>query len=159
MRVLGVDPGYDRLGVAVLEYQDGKEQVLYSSCIETSRSATLPERLAELGTQLATVLKNHRPTALAIETLFFNKNQKTGIGVAHARGVVVYLAIEAGCAVYEFGPQEIKVAVTGYGNSDKGAVIDMVQRLVPTAPSSALDDEHDAIAVAMTCLAHHGRGR
>jgi len=59
--------------------------------------------------------------------------------------------------VYEFGPQEIKIAVTGYGKSDKTAVIDMVKRLVPNSPDSVLDDEYDAIAVGITCLAHYGR--
>ncbi len=61
--------------------------------------------------------------------------------------------------MYEFGPQEIKIAVTGYGKSDKGAIIDMVKRLIPAAPTAALDDEYDAIAVGITCLAHHGRSK
>jgi crossover junction endodeoxyribonuclease RuvC len=71
------------------------------------------------------------------------------------RGVLLFLAKEAGCVVYEYGPQEIKVAVTGYGKSDKSAVIDMVKRLVLNTPEDALDDEYDAIAVAVTCLAHY----
>jgi Holliday junction resolvasome RuvABC endonuclease subunit len=69
----------------------------------------------------------------------------------------MYIAQTAGCTVYEFGPQEIKVAVTGYGKSDKTAVIDMVRRLAKNVPDSALDDEYDAIAVGITCLAQHGR--
>ena len=79
------------------------------------------------------------------------------MGVAQARGILIYLAQVNGCTVYEFGPQEIKIAVTGYGKSDKNAIIDMVKRLVPEAPKAALDDEYDAIAVGITCLAHHGR--
>ena len=81
------------------------------------------------------------------------------IGVSQARGIIIYLAQKAGCRVYEFGPQEIKVAVTGYGKSDKSAVIDMVKRLVPSSPTKAHDDEYDAIAVGITCLAHHGRSQ
>ena len=91
--------------------------------------------------------------------LFFNKNQKTAMGVAQVRGILVYLAQSHDCQVYEFGPQEIKIAVTGYGKSDKSAVIDMVKRLIPSAPNKALDDEYDAIAVGITCLAHHGRNQ
>ena len=72
-----------------------------------------------------------------------------------ARGIIIFLARQAGCALYEFGPQEIKVAVTGYGKSDKLAVIDMVKRLVKNAPTDALDDEYDAIAVGITAIAHH----
>jgi len=89
-----------------------------------------------------------------VETLFFNKNVKTAIGVAQARGIILYLAKNAGCTVHDFGPQEIKIAVTGYGKSDKNAVIDMVKRLVSNVPEKALDDEYDAIAVGITTLAH-----
>lgn len=157
MRVIAVDPGYDRLGVAVLELQNGTEHLLYSCCIETDKKATLNERLFDLGEKFDLIIKEYKPDTLGIETLFFNSNQKTGIGVAAARGILIYLAQLANCVVYEFGPQEIKVAITGYGKSDKKAVIDMVGRLVPNAPIKALDDEYDAIAVGVTCLATYGR--
>jgi crossover junction endodeoxyribonuclease RuvC len=159
MKVIAVDPGYDRLGVAVMELAGGSEKLLYSGCIETDRSQPLTERLFTIGDSFLSLLKVHSPTALAIETLFFNKNQKTAMGVAQARGALIYLAQAHHCSVYEFGPQEIKIAVTGYGKSDKAAVIDMVKRLIPEAPKSALDDEYDAIAVGITCLAHHGRSQ
>jgi crossover junction endodeoxyribonuclease RuvC len=154
MKVLGIDPGYDRIGVAVVEKQNGKETLLFSSCIETKKTDSLTDRLCELGDHIAALLVTYRPGAIGIETLFFNKNQKTAIGVAQARGIIIYLAKKAGCAVYEFGPQEIKVAVTGYGKSDKQGVIDMVNRLVAGVPAVAHDDEYDAIAVGITTLAH-----
>ena len=157
MRVISVDPGYDRIGVAVLEYIEGKEKLIYSCCIQTNKSHTLLDRLQDMGQQFTSLLETHTPDTLGIETLFFNTNQKTAIGVAQARGIIIYLAQAAGCQVYEFGPQEVKVAVTGYGKSDKHAVIDMVLRLMPDAPKKALDDEYDAIAVGITCLAHYGR--
>lgn len=154
MKVVGIDPGYDRLGVAVIEKADNSESVIFSTCIETDASLPLPERLLILGETLTDILAEHQPTAVGIETLFFNKNVKTAIGVAQARGIILYLAQKAGANVYEHSPQEIKVAITGYGNSDKKAVIDMVGRLVKNAPETALDDEYDAIAVAVTTLAH-----
>lgn len=153
MRVLAVDPGYDRLGVAVMEHESGREKLVHSECILTDKETPLDARLCVLGTAFSKLLEEYRPDCIALETLFFNKNLKTAIGVAQARGVVMYLAASAGCAVYEFGPQEIKVAVTGYGNSDKAAVTDMLRRLVPNVPEKALDDEYDAIAVGVTCLA------
>ncbi len=155
MRVLAIDPGYDRLGVAVLEKRNGKETLLFSDCIHTSKNNSLSERLHELGTQFQLLIEKHRPDVVGVETLFFNKNVKTAIGVAQARGVILFLAKNAGCRVYEFGPQEIKIAVTGYGNSDKSAVIAMVKRLVANVPKEALDDEYDAIAVGVTTLAQH----
>jgi crossover junction endodeoxyribonuclease RuvC len=159
MRVISIDPGYDRLGVAVMESSPQGEVLLYSACIETNRADNLPERLVTIGEEFSRLLIEYRPDALGIETLFFNKNIKTAIGVAQARGTLLYLAKKASCTIYEFGPQEIKTAVTGYGKSDKKAVIDMVIRLVPGAPKTALDDEYDAIAVGVTCLATYGRTR
>lgn len=158
MRVIGIDPGYDRVGVAVLEYQNGSESLLHSCCILTDNSQPLNERLFKVGSAIEEIILIHTPDTLAIETLFFNNNQKTAIGVAQARGIIIYLAMKHDCAVYEFGPQEIKVAITGYGKSDKTAVTSMVKQLVRNTPEKALDDEYDAIAVGTTCLAHHGRG-
>lgn len=157
MRVIAIDPGYDRLGVAVLELVNGNEQLIHSECFETDRKLELKERGKMIGNHFTALLSEHSPSALAIETLFFNKNVKTALGVAEIRGILIYLAQCHDCVVYEFGPQEIKIAVTGYGKSDKKAVIDMVMRLVPSAPKKAHDDEYDAIAVGITCLAHHGR--
>lgn len=154
MRVIGVDPGYDRLGVAVMEKAEGKETLLYSGCVETNKQSTLPERIGELGKSFAELIKKYKPDQVAVETLFFNKNQKTAVAVAEARGVIIYLARNAGAEVKEFGPSEVKVAVTGYGKSDKKAVFAMLKQLLPSLPPSALDDEYDAIAIALTALAH-----
>jgi len=160
MKVLAFDPGYDRLGVAVLENtQDGKETLLYSNCIETPKDTDLSKRILLLGQAIEKLLAEHQPNTVAIETIFFNKNIKTAIGVAQARGVILYLAEKANCTIYEFGPQEIKVAVTGYGKSDKPAVYAMIQRLITNVPTKSLDDEYDAIAVGITCLAQYGRTR
>lgn len=159
MKVLSIDPGYDRLGVAVMEYVDGKEHLIFSTCVLTDKKSDLVDRLFMVGKAVSNLINEYRPNTVAIETLFFNKNIKTAIGVAQARGIIIYLAKEANCTVYEFGPQEIKVAVTGYGNSDKAAVFSMVNRLVPNVPTHALDDEYDAIAVGITCLAQFGRNQ
>lgn len=155
MKVLGIDPGYDRMGVAVMEKAHGRETLLYSACLLSDKDAALADRLLALGTDLEALMNEHRPDMVAIETLFFNKNQTTAIAVAEARGMAVFLARKHGAAVKEFGPAEVKVAVTGYGKSDKRAVMDMLKRLVAGLPPRALDDEYDAIAVAVTALAHH----
>lgn len=138
-----------------MEKDGGHEKLIFSVCIVTDKHATLPERIGELGARFKEIMTEHRPDQVAIETLFFNKNQKTALAVAEARGAVIYLAIAHGAMVKEFGPAEVKVAVTGYGKSDKTAVTDMLRRLVPNMPPEALDDEYDAIAIAVTALAHH----
>lgn len=155
MKVLALDPGYDRLGVAILEQVNGKELLLHSECIITDRNTEIIDRLFYIGNAVSDLLVKYAPEAVAIETLFFNKNVKTALGVSQVRGIIMFLAKKAHCVVYEFGPQEIKVAVTGYGKSDKNAVIAMVKRLVHNAPKDAHDDEYDAIAVGITALAHH----
>lgn len=155
MRALGIDPGYDRLGVAVIEIEHDTETVLFSTCIETDATASIPERLTQLGSEMESIIQTHSPDILGIETIFFNKNIKTAIGVAQARGVVLYLACKAQLPIIELSPQQIKVAVTGYGNSDKTAVTMMVRQLARNVPINAHDDEYDAIAVSITALAHY----
>lgn len=157
MRVLAVDPGYDRVGLAVMEYEKGKEKLLYSTCVLTDKQAELNVRLQVIGVIITKTIKEHEVNTLGIETLFFNKNVKTAMGVAQARGVIIYTAMQENCVVHEFSPQAIKIATTGYGNSDKVAITAMVKQLVPDVPLDALDDEYDAIAVGITCLAHFGR--
>lgn len=156
MRIIALDPGYDRLGVAVMERENGKDILLFSTCIVTDKTTALDARIFTAGTELTKIIEAHSPQVLALETLFFNKNVKTAIGVAEMRGVCLYIAHSFGCAIKEYSPQQIKVAVTGYGNSDKTAVTAMVQRLVTNVPQTALDDEYDAIATGITCLAHIG---
>jgi len=155
MRALGIDPGYDRLGVAVIDRTDHTETVVYSTCIETNRADELPDRLGSAGRALLEIMTEYRPSIVAVETLFFNKNVKTAIGVAQARGMILFIAKQAGCAVLELSPQQIKIAVTGHGGSDKPAVFAMIKRLAHNVPEAVLDDEYDAIAVALTALAHH----
>lgn len=155
MRVIGIDPGYDRMGVAVIERVGQSDTLIYSACITTDKKHTFPERLATIGNELRKLLDEHKPDVLGIETLFFNKNVKTAIDVAQARGTVMYLAQSHGCKVVELSPQQVKVAVTGHGGSDKTAVQAMVNRLISGVPKKAHDDEYDAIAVGITALAHN----
>lgn len=157
MRVLGIDPGYDRVGLAVLEYEGQQEKLIYSTCVETERASDLVDRLKQIGNTVRDTITKHKVDTLAIETLFFNKNVKTAMTVAQARGIMLYVAHSLNCTIYEFSPQTIKIALTGHGNSDKKAVTNMVKQLIPKAPHQALDDEYDAIAVGITCLTHHGR--
>lgn len=163
MIILAIDPGYERLGIAVMEKAPGmkKEKVLYSSCIRTK--ATLPhsERLAEIGKAVGDAIDKYRPEAMAIETLFFSTNKKTALSVAEARGAIILSASSRGVLVCEHSPAEVKIAVTGYGASDKEQVTSMVCRLVEMDDpgKKRLDDEYDAMAIGVACLAHQSRVR
>lgn len=153
MRVLACDPGYGRLGVAIVERANSNDALVYSTCITTEKALALPDRLLEIATAFVGLIRKYRPDYIALESLFFNKNQKTAMAVAETRGVLLYLARKHGCIVCEYSPQQIKIAVTGWGRSDKRQVMSMAKRLLPAVPDGALDDEYDAIAVGLTALA------
>lgn len=153
-RVLGFDPGFERLGVAVVEKVAGKEALLYSGCLRTSAARSFPERLREIGSEMQRLVKEWSPTLVALEDIYFENNAKTAIQVAQVRGVLAYEGAVAGLTVCSYSPLQVKVAVTGYGRSDKKAVATMVGHLVQLPDRKRLDDELDAIAVALTCLAH-----
>ena len=156
MRILGIDPGYERLGVAVLEKNKGeqREKVLFSECFKTSAKLEFSERLNLIGEEVRTIIKKYKPEVLSIETLFLTTNQKTVMRVAEARGVVIYEASRAGLKIFEASPPQIKIATTGYGKSDKAQIIKMVKMLVKMDNSKTSDDELDAIAIALTAFAH-----
>ena len=168
MKILGIDPGYERLGVAVIEKNGdkggaqkasatGHETVLYSDCFRTSPKDPIHKRLGEIGTEISRIMDMFSPDSLAIETLFISTNQKTGMRVAEARGIIMYEAIKRGLPVYEYSPMQIKTAITSDGTSDKQRMIKMVNLLVkiPVRTNRATtktlsDDEYDAVAVALT---------
>ncbi len=154
MKILGIDPGYDRVGIAIVEKTPStKEVLIYSECFQTSSKNDFYTRLRQVGAKIAEVIEKHSPTALAIETLFITKNQKTAMRVAEARGVIMHEALRKDIPVYEYNPLQIKIAVTGHGGSDKAQVMKMIPLLVKMAQKKSHDDEYDAIAVALTCIA------
>lgn len=154
MIILGIDPGYDRLGIAVIEKKDKiKEVLLYSECLQTSSKDDFYTRLGQVGTRVAEIIAEYTPDALAIESLFITKNQKTAMHVSEARGVIIYEAVRKNIPIFEYTPPQIKVAVTGHGGSDKTQIIKMIPLLIKMPAKKAQDDEYDAIAVALTCLA------
>jgi crossover junction endodeoxyribonuclease RuvC len=156
MKILGIDPGYDRLGIAVVE---GKV-LLHSECFETNSKDTFHTRLKEIGLRVREIINEYEPDVLAIESLFITKNQKTAMKVAEARGVISYEACLKDIPIHEYSPPQIKVAVTGHGGSDKTQIIKMIPLLIKinkkNSTKKIIDDEYDAIAVALTCQAHVG---
>lgn len=154
MRVLAFDPGYERLGAAVLEKEKGgKEVLLHSECIRTSAKSDFATRLRELGAAAEALMKKWEPDAVALEEVFFEKNAKTAMQIAEVRGALMYIAASKNLAAHHYTPGEVKIAVTGYGASTKAAVALMVPKLLALPPRVRLDDELDAIAVGITCLA------
>ena len=153
MKVIAIDPGYERMGVAVIEKIKGKEFLQYSECFKTSSKIPHEERLKLIGQEIEMLVKKYKPEAMAIETLFFKNNQKTAMHVSEARGVMLYVASVLELRVVEFSPMSIKIAVTGYGSSEKEQVTFMVKKLIKIDSKIKYDDEYDAIAVGLTYFA------
>ncbi len=155
MLVLGIDPGFERVGIALVEKKKNqKEVVVFSECFSTSKDVPFSERLGHVGSHLRELIVQYKPDALAIEKLYFTTNKKTALSVAEARGVLVYEGTRGGLPIYEYTPPEIKVAVTGYGKADKEHIMAMVPKLITRKQDHSMrDDEVDAIAVALTAIA------
>ena len=155
LRVLAFDPGFERLGVAVIEKVSSKEKLIHSDCIRTSASLPFHERLGILGAAAEAIVEKYEPSMMALEDLYFAKNAKTAMKVAEVRGMLSYIAASYGLPLYQYTPLQVKIAVTGFGRSEKSAVALMVGRLLAISDKKRLDDEVDAIAVGLTCLASY----
>ncbi len=154
MRILAIDPGYERLGIAVLEKEKGaKETLLFSTCHQTDKKLSHEERLLSIGLEIEAVILKWKPVALAIENLFLATNQKTAMKVSEAKGVILFIASKEKLKVFEFSPPQIKLAVSGNGRADKKSIIRMIPLLIQTPKKIELDDEYDAIAVGLTFFA------
>ena len=164
MKILSIDPGFERMGVAVIEcaQNGGKPLVLYSACIKTSPKDAFSARLKIIGGAVEETIQKYKPGGCAIEKLFFSANRRTALSVAEARGVAVYEAARHNLPLFEYAPMEIKVAVAGYGHATKNQIISMVKVLVDFTDKEKnfsvkkmSDDEFDAIAVGLTHFAIH----
>ncbi len=156
MKILSIDPGYERLGIAILEKKEGqKEKYIYSETFKTSAKLDFIERLFLLGQRIEEMIEQYQPDILAIEKLFFNTNQKTATNVSEARGAIIYTALKNKMKVFEYTPLEIKTAIAGYGRADKKQVIFMTKQLLKIDKEIKYDDEYDAIAVGLTFLAYN----
>ncbi len=153
MIVLGIDPGTAATGYGVVEREGAKLRALDYGCVETLPTMDLPRRLLEIHRAVTELILTHKPVQLGVERLFFNKNVQTAFAVGQARGVVLLAAAEHGLPVFEYGPHEVKLAVTGYGRADKRQVQRMVQAVLGMSVLPRPDDAADALAVAI-CVAH-----
>lgn len=154
VRVIGIDPGYGRLGICIVEKGlNKKEEVIYSNCIETGASEDIYSRFLDIGKAVGKVIDEFKPSEMALESLFISKNQKTAMRVAEVRGIVIFQGLSNNLTVHEYTPLQIKMAITGDGTSDKSRIIKMIHLLTKITKKIKLDDEYDAIAVALTHFA------
>ena len=153
MVVLGIDPGYAIVGYGALEYQGINYRALCCGAVTTDADTPFDERLRIIFDNVTELIKKVKPDALAIESLYFQNNQKTAIMVAEARGVILLAARLKGVPVFEYTPLQVKTAVTGYGKAKKPQVMEMTKRLLNLSKMPRYDDTCDALAVAI-CHIH-----
>ncbi|OGN87877.1 MAG: crossover junction endodeoxyribonuclease RuvC [Chloroflexi bacterium GWC2_73_18] len=156
MIVLGIDPGTAATGYGVLERTGTRLRAIDFGCLTTDPSVSPEGRLLAIHAGIGELIETHRPALVAVERLFFNKNVQTAFAVGQARGVVLLAAAQHRIPVHEYTPNEVKVAVTGYGRAPKEQVQRMVQLVLGLPALPRPDDAADALAVAI-CLAHAHR--
>ena len=148
MVILGIDPGYAIVGYGIIETSENNRVIDYG-VIETPKEDPLPIRLQHIDEALRVIFETYRPEEVAIEELFYFKNQKTVIQVAQARGVIV-LASQKYCGrTFEYTPIQIKQALTGNGHADKRQMQYMVKSVLGLKDIPRPDDAADALAVAI----------
>ncbi|HEX5014665.1 MAG TPA: crossover junction endodeoxyribonuclease RuvC [Candidatus Limnocylindrales bacterium] len=153
MIILGVDPGTAALGYGIVDRNGGRLRAIDYGCLVTSPDMGLPERLLAIHSLLDELIALHEPAVVAVERLFFSRNAQTAIAVGQARGVILLAAAQHRRPVREATPNEVKVAVAGYGSADKGQVQRMVQLVLDMSELPTPDDAADALAVAI-CIAN-----
>ncbi len=147
---LAIDPGYDRCGWAVLNTKNKSTAVAYG-CIQTEIKTTFFERMKKIEVLLQHIIEQYQPTELAIETLFFAKNQKTALRVAELRGAITLVCLQHAMTIFEYRPIDVKLGATGNGRADKKAVEKMIRlQLQIPASEKLIDDTLDALAVGVT---------
>jgi len=154
LRVLGIDPGLTRCGYAVVDGRAAAAAAAVSlGVIRTPPSDPLPQRLAALRRELASLISEFTPDVVAVEQVFFQVNVRTAMSVGQASGLALAEAAGAGCEVVQYTPNQVKDAVAGSGSADKTQVQKMVQARLGLTVRPTPADAADAAALALCHLA------
>ena len=148
--VLGIDPGYDRIGWAIGKGLGSKPEIIDFGCIQTNKKEEIFDRYQFIENKLQKIIEQYQPQELAIETLFFSKNKKTALQVSEARGVILSCCTRNKLNIFEYFPNQIKLAVTGNGQATKAAMEKMIHLQLDIPRKKIIDDAIDAIGIVLT---------
>jgi crossover junction endodeoxyribonuclease RuvC len=157
MKIFGIDPGSERTGYGCVDTDGRRHRLVVCGAIGPPAQSTFPERLLFIHAGLAALLAEHRPDCVAIENVFHAKNVRSALKLGHARGVALLAASQAGMAIAEYSPAEIKRAVVGFGRAEKHQVGQMIKLLLGLDLVPSPHDAADALAVAI-CHVHSSNG-
>ncbi len=155
MLILGIDPGTATTGFGLIEKTkiNGEYLLKDFGVIETNKKLSDAQRLQDLASDLLTLIKKYKPSAIGVEKLFFTTNQKTVMAVSQARGVILLIAQQNNVPIFEFTPLQVKNFICGYGKAEKKQVQYIVQKTFKLKTVPKPDDASDALAIAI-CTAH-----
>lgn len=148
MRVLGIDPGSRITGYGIIEVSGGESRYIDCGCIRAGDGA-LPQRLKIIFQSLTEIIADARPDAVAIESVFMNRNADSALKLGRAQGAAMCAAVSQDLEVTEYTPAQVKQAVVGKGNAAKEQIQHMVKILLGLSKSPQADAS-DALAVALT---------
>lgn len=148
-RILGIDPGFDRTGLGLIDVLGGKMVWVYHGCIQTKATDPFAFRLQQTRDGIKQVLNHFKPDAAVVEQLFFQSNAKSAMSVGMARGVAILALADASVMTVELTPNQVKQGTTGYGAADKKQIQEMVKRLLNLKEIPKPDDAADALALAI----------
>jgi len=157
MKILGIDPGIARIGWGLIEKKEGREKYLDCGLISTSKNLPEPDRLKKIYQSACDIIEKSKPDLVAIEKLYFFKNQKTAFSVSQARGVIILAACSSRKRIKSFTPLQIKQSVSGYGQATKAQVGNMVKAILSLDKVPEPDDVADGLACAICASSHCGR--
>lgn len=150
MRIIGIDPGTAIVGYGIVDFYQNKYITVDYGVITTPKELNMENRLLIIYQELKEILDRHKPEYIAIEDLFYFKNNKTVISVAQARGVILLSARQHDIPIASYTPLQVKIGITGYGKADKKQVQQMTQRILNLEEIPKPDDAADALAIAIT---------
>ena len=154
MRILGIDPGSETTGWAVLETQGRRHVLLGYGALKASTRERFSARLLTISNGIEDLIRKFGPDVMSIEETFFAVNVKSALKLGQARGVALVAAERAGLGIHEYSARLVKQTVVGYGNAEKQQVQEMVRILLSLPSTPQPHDAADAIAIAL-CHSHH----
>lgn len=152
MVILGVDPGFQAAGYAVIKKENGSAMVLDFGFLKMNPTKGLPERTAQFHDFFLEKITHHKVTHVALETPFLGKNAQNFLKLGYLRGILYLLAHKNNAAILEFAPREVKQTLTGFGGASKEQVARMVLNLFPKMQMPERFDITDALAVTLCGL-------
>lgn len=153
--ILAIDPGYDRMGWAigqkgVGDKGRGRVELIEYGYLQTDKQDSHEARYLKIFQYVEQLIKEYKPTELALETLFFSRNQTTAMKVAEIRGIIIIACLKENMTIHQYNPGSVKLTVTGHGKADKKAIEKMVRMEFKLIDEKIMDDALDAIAILLT---------